>query len=134
MKDKVKELKNLIEDLKIDAIEKDTCLDHLQKRRDKLYTLLGEIREVAIRELKASSEFTNLLDKNYTVGFEDFRMDALEHYPRMDFNPIKLRVAAKSSLLQTSSEDVNIEDDASTQLKKDDPKSGGIAPSGLSPI
>ena len=117
LKDKVKELKNLVEDLKIDAIEKDTCLDHLQKRRDKLYTLLGEIREVAIRELKASSKFTNLSDKNYTAGFEDFRMDALEHYPRMDFNPIKLRVAAKISLLQTSSEDVNIKDDASTQLK-----------------
>ena len=133
LKDKVKELKNLVKDLKIDAIEKDTCLDHLQKRRDKLYTLLGEIREAAIRELKVSSEFTNLLDKNYTASFEDFRMDALEHYPRMDFNPIKLRVVAKSSLLQTSSEDVNIEDDASTQLKKDDPKSGGIAPSGLSP-
>ena len=51
----------------------------------------------------------------------------------MDFNPIRLRVAAESSLLQTSFEDMSIEDDASTQLEKDDPKFGGIAPSGLSP-
>ena len=29
LKDEVKELKNLVEELKVDAIEKDTCLDHL---------------------------------------------------------------------------------------------------------
>ena len=34
--DEVKELKNLVEELKADAIEKDTCLDHLQKGNDEL--------------------------------------------------------------------------------------------------
>ena len=44
----------------------------------------------------------------------------------MDFNVFKVPIAAK-----TSSEDVNIMDDASTEPSKDDPKSGD-APSGLS--
>ena len=30
LEDKLKELKNLVEELKADAINKDTCLDHLQ--------------------------------------------------------------------------------------------------------
>ena len=38
--DEVKELKNLVEELKADAVEKDTCLDHLQKRNGKLRILL----------------------------------------------------------------------------------------------
>lgn len=58
----VKEPRSLVEELKADAIEKDTRLDHLQKRSDELCTLRGA-REVAIREFKASSEFTNLLNK-----------------------------------------------------------------------
>ena len=62
-----------------------------------------------------TKQFTDLLDKNYAVGFEDFKLDATENFPNLDFNAIKLNLgAATSSLLQTSSEDVNIEDDAST--------------------
>ena len=38
--DEVKELKNLVKELKADAVEKDTHLDHLQKRNDKLRILL----------------------------------------------------------------------------------------------
>ena len=56
----------------------------------------------------------------------------------MDFDSFKVPTAAESSL-QTSSEDVNIVDDASTEPvkedakpAKDDPKSGEDAPSGLS--
>ena len=58
-------------------------------------------------------------------------MDAIEHFPGVDFSPIKLRIAAKSSLFQTSSKDINVEDDASTQPAMDEPKSVGNAPSGL---
>ena len=60
-------------------------------------------------------------------------MDAIESFPGVDFSPIKLRIAAKSSLLQKNSKDVNIEDNASTPRPvKDVSKFGGIAPSGLS--
>ena len=61
-----------------------------------------------------SSEFTDLLDKNYVVGFEDFCLDVVERFPEVDFSSIKLNIGAASSLIQTSSEDVNIEDDATT--------------------
>ena len=43
-------------------------------------------------------------------------MDAIENFPEVDFSAIKLNLAAAtSSLLQTDSDDVNVEDDASTQ-------------------
>ena len=38
--DEVKELKNLVEELKADVVEKDTHLDHLQKRYNELRILL----------------------------------------------------------------------------------------------
>lgn len=41
-------------------------------------------------------------------------MDAVEAFPGVDFDSIKLPTIAESSLLQTSSEDVNIEDYTST--------------------
>ena len=76
---------------------------------------LKKLKGDAVAEFQASKQFTNLLDKNYAAGFEDFRLDAAENFPNLDFSAIKLNLgAATSSLLQTSSEDVNIEDDAST--------------------
>ena len=39
VKDNAKELQNYVEELKTDAIEKDTRLDHLKKRNDELSTL-----------------------------------------------------------------------------------------------
>ena len=49
-------------------------------------------------------------------------MDAMENFPEVDFSSIKLNIAAStSSLLQASSKDVNVEDDATTQLSQDDP-------------
>ena len=115
-KQKEAEQQNLIAELKASVVEKDSRLDHLQVKNDELSTSLSKAKDDAIAEFKASKEFTDLLDRNYAAGFEDFRMDAIENFPEVDFNSIKLNLnAATSSLLQTSSEDVNIEDDASTQ-------------------
>ena len=73
-------------------------------------------------EFKASKQYTDLLDTNYAAGFEDFRVEAMENFPEVDFSSIKLNLdAATSSLLQTSFEDVNVEDDASTQPPHDNP-------------
>ena len=122
-KEKEKELLNLIEELKTDIVEKDTCLDHLQKKNDKLSTLLSNAKADAVTEFKSSKEYTNLLDANYAAGFEDFRREAIENFPEVDFSSIKLNLtAATSSLLQASFEDVNVEDDATTLPPKDDPK------------
>lgn len=94
---------------------------------------MSKAKDEAIREFKTSSEFTELLDKNYVVGFEDFCQDAIKAFLGVDFTSIKLPIAAESSSLQASLEDVNIEDDASTLPTKDGSKSGDVVPSGLSP-
>ena len=111
-REEAKELRNLNEELKTDVLEKDTRLDHLQKKNNELSALLEKAKEDAVAEFQTSKQFTDLLDKNYAAGFEDFRLDAAENFPNLDFS-VNLG-AATSSLLQTSSEDVNIEDDAST--------------------
>ena len=77
---KVKELKNLAEELGADIVEKDTHLDHLQKQNDELKSSLSKSRDEVIREFKTSKAYTHLLDENYAVGFEYFRMDALESF------------------------------------------------------
>ena len=122
-KEKGKELLNLIKEMKTDVVEKDTCLDHLQKKNDELSTLLSTAKTDVVTEFKVSKEYTNLLDANYVAGFEDFRMEAIENFPKVDFSSIKLNLfAAIGFLLQTSSEDDNVEDDATTLPPKDDPK------------
>ena len=122
-KEKGKELLNLIEELKADAVGKDTRLNHLQRKNDELSTLLSNAKVDAVAEFKSSNEYTKLLDANYVAGFEDFRMEAMENFPEVDFSSIMLNLAAAtSSLLQASFEDVNVEDDATTLPPKDDPK------------
>ena len=122
-KEEVKELRNLNEELKTDVLEKDTRLDHLQKRNNELSALLEKAKGDAVAEFQASKQFTDLLDKNYAAGFEDFRLDAAENFPNLDFSSIKLNLSAvTSSLIQMSSEDVNIEDDANTLPPLVDPK------------
>ena len=94
-KDNAKELQNYVEELKTDAIEKDTHLDHLQERNDELSTLLEKAKGDAV------AKFTDLLDTNYAMGFEDFRIEAIENVPKVDFSSIKLNLcgATSSSLL-----------------------------------
>ena len=114
-KEEVTEQQHLVQELRTDVVEKETRLDHLQKKNDELSTLLSKAKEDAVVEFKASKQYTNLLDANYAAGFEDFRMDATENFPKVDFNSIKLNLAAAtSSLLQASFEDVNVKDDATT--------------------
>ena len=53
-KDKVKEMQNMVEELKTDIVEKDTHLDYLQKRNDELSTLLNKAKEDTVVEFGAS--------------------------------------------------------------------------------
>ena len=122
-KEEVTEHKKLIEELKTDALEKDTRIDHLQKMNDELSARLSKAKEDTVVGFKSSKVYTDALDRNYAASFEDFRMDAIKNFPEVDFSSIKLNLAvATSSLIQTGSDDVNIEDDATTQLPLDDPK------------
>ena len=115
-------LKNEVEELKADNLEKDTRIVHLEGQVSELTSSLKKAREEAIAAFKKSDEYKNHLDSHYAAGYEDFRADAKEAYPDLDFNSFKLPLATKSSLLQTSSEDVNIMDDANTEVTQDDPK------------
>ena len=63
---------------------------------------------------------------------KDFQANAKEAFLDLDFDTFKIALAAESSLLATSSEDVNMVDNANNEVTQDDPKSGGNAPSGLS--
>ena len=77
-KEKATKHQDLTKELKADIVEKDAHLDHIQKKNNELGTLLSKAKEDAVAEFKASKEFTDLLDRNYTAGFEDFRLDAVE--------------------------------------------------------
>ena len=100
---------------------------------------MEKAREKVIATFKRSNEFKNCLDSHYAAGYEDFYANAKETYPNMDFDSFKIPFATESSLLPTSSKDVNVVDDATTEIaqgattaSKDDSKFGGDAPSGLS--
>lgn len=128
------ELKNLAQELRMNIVEKDSRLDHLQKQNEELRLSLSQFGDEVIKGVQVVQGVHRPFGTNYVVGFEDFRMDALELFPGVDFDSIKLRTAAESSLLQMSSGDINIEDNTSTLLPaKDGSKFGGDAPSGLSP-
>ena len=100
-KDNAKELQNLVKELRTNALEKDTRLDHLKKRNDELSTLFEKAKGDAVVEFKASKPFIDLLDTNYASGFKDFRMEGIENFPEADFSSIKhnLGGVATSSLL-----------------------------------
>ena len=56
-REKAKELRNLNEELKTDVLEKDTRLDHLQKKNNELNALLEKAKEDAVAEFQASKQF-----------------------------------------------------------------------------
>ena len=62
---------------------------------------MSQAKDEVIKKFKLSKAFTDLLDKNYAAGFEDFHMDTLELFPEMNFDSIKFCTVAESSLLQT---------------------------------
>ena len=66
--DEAKEMQNLVKDLKANIVKKDPRLDHLQKKNDKLSTLLNKAKEDVVMEFKASKQYTDLLDANYATG------------------------------------------------------------------
>lgn len=76
LESEVKELKNLAEEPQTDIVNKESRLDHLQKKSDALSSSLGKAKDKAIKEFKAFDAYTKLLNENYVAGFEDFRQDA----------------------------------------------------------
>ena len=125
-------LKNEVEELKANNIEKDTRIVYLEGQVSRFVSSLEKAREEAIAAFKKSNECKNHLDSHYTAGYEDFCADAKETFLDLNFDSFKLPLAIESSLLQTSSEDINIMDNANNDVTQGDPKSRGNAPSDLS--
>ena len=121
-----------MEELKIDNIEKDTHIVYLEGQVFGFVSSLEKAHEEAIASFKKSDEYKSRLDSHYAAGYEDFHADAKETFPDLDFDSFKLLLATESSMLQTSSEDVNVMDGASNEVIQGDPKSGGNAPNGSS--
>ena len=127
-------LKNEVEELKADSVEKETRIAHLEGQVSGFNSSLEKAREEAVAAFKKSDEYKNRLDSHYAVVYEDFRADAKEAFPDLDFDSLKIPLATESSLLPTSSEDINVVDDASyevtqdaTAVSKDVSESGGDA-------
>ena len=125
-------LKNEVEELKADNIKKDTYIVYLEGQIAAFVSSLEKARGETVAAFKKSDEHKKALDSHYAAGYEDFCADAKETYPELDFDSFKLPLATESSLLQTSSEDVNRLDDATNEVTQDGSKSGGNASSGFS--
>ena len=91
-------LKDKVEELRADSIEKETCIAHLERQISEFNSSLEKAREEAIVAFKKSDKYKNRLDSHYTAGYEDFRADAKEAFPDLDFDSLKLPLAAESSL------------------------------------
>ena len=109
-------LKNEVEELKADNIEKDTRIVYLEGKVSEFVSSLEKAREEAIAAFEKSDEYKNRLDSHYAIGYEDFCADTKETYHDLDFDSFKLPLANERSLLQTKSEDVNIMNDANTEV------------------
>jgi len=94
-----KELRNQVEELKTDSIEKETRINHLEVKCQGFTSSLENTKKEAIATFMKSNDFTNCLDQHYVAGYEDFRSDAKEAYLEMDFDFFKVPIAAESSLL-----------------------------------
>ena len=109
-------LKDEVEKLKADSIEKETRITLLEGKVLELTSSLEKALEEAIATFKRLDEFKNRLDNHYAVDYENFGVDAQETYPDMDFDSFKIPLAIESSLLSTSSEDINMVDNATTEI------------------
>ena len=78
-------LKNKVEELKADNLEKDTRIVHLEGQVSEFTSSLEKAREEAITAFKKSDKYKNHLDSHYAAGYEDFR--------DLDFNSFKLPFA-----------------------------------------
>ena len=105
-------LKNEVEELKEDFVEKETRIVHFEGQVSEFNSSLEKACEEAVAAFKKSDDYKNHLDSHYAAGYEDFRADTKEAFLDLDFDSLKIPLATESSLLPTSSEDVNVVDDA----------------------
>ena len=81
-------LKNEVEELKADNIEKDTLIVYLEGQISGFVSSLEKAREETIASVKKSDEYKSRLDSHYAAAYEDFRADAKETFLDLDFDSL----------------------------------------------
>ena len=69
-------LKNEVQELKTDALEKETRIAHLEGQVSGFASSLEKAHEEAIADFKKSDKYKNRLDRHYVAGYKDFHADA----------------------------------------------------------
>ena len=93
-------LKNEVEELKVDAIEKETRIAHLEGQVSKFTSSLEKAYGEAVVAFKKSDEYKNRLDSHYAASYEDFRADAKEAFPELNFDTFKIPLATRVPCLR----------------------------------
>ena len=104
-----------MEELKVDSTEKETHITHLEVKVQGFTSSMEKAYKEVVVAFMKSNKFKNHLDRHYAAGYKDFRSDAKEAYPEMDFDSFKIPTTTENSLLLTSFQDVNMMDDTSTE-------------------
>ena len=82
-------LKNEVEELRANSVEKETRIAHLEGQISKFNSSLEKAHKEAVAAFKKSDEYKNRLDNHYAAGYEDFRADAKEAYLDLNFDSLK---------------------------------------------
>ena len=88
-------LKDKVEELKADPIEKETRIAHLEGKVSEFNSSLEKAHEEAVAAFKKLDEYKNHLDSHYAAGYEYFCADAKEAYPDLDFDSFKFLLPQK---------------------------------------
>ena len=75
-----------MEELKTDAIKKETRIAYLEGQVFGFASSLEKACEEAISAFKKSDKNKNRLDSHYAAGYEDFRADAKEAFANLNFD------------------------------------------------
>ena len=94
-----KKLRNEVEELKANSIEKETHINHLEVKVQGFTLSLENAQKEAIATFMKSDDFTNCLNRHYVAGYEDFCSNAQKAYLEIDFDSFKIPTKAENSLL-----------------------------------
>ena len=90
-----KELRNQVEELKVDSIEKETRINHLEVKFQGFTSSLKNAKKEDIATFMKSDDFTNRLDQRYVAGYEDFHSDVKEATLGWTLTPLKFLLQHK---------------------------------------
>ena len=91
-----KGLRNQVEELKTDSIEKETHISYFEGKCQELTSSLENAKKDAIATYMKLDDFTSRLGQNYAADYEDFRSDAKEAFLEWTSIPSKFLLQQKA--------------------------------------